>query len=165
MSQLSRVTTQYVETEDRLRLTGSAAAGEVQTVWLTQRLLLRLLPVLLQWLEGHGADTLQAEVMQSFAQQAAQAELTPQAPVRADAGAPAWLAMTVDVTRTQQAVGLTFRGADGEQTTVKMVPKELRQWLAIVHDAYGKAQWVPDVWPIWVSERTLPAKPPTALLH
>lgn len=43
MPDLQRITTQYIEVEDRLRLTGELAPGEVVVLWLTQRLMHRLI--------------------------------------------------------------------------------------------------------------------------
>lgn len=47
---LQRVTTAYLENEDRLRLTGKLADGDIVVLWLTQRLLSRLVPHLTTWL-------------------------------------------------------------------------------------------------------------------
>ena len=41
---LGRVTTVYVDVEDRFRLSGEAQDGLVLVLWLTQRLLCRLVP-------------------------------------------------------------------------------------------------------------------------
>ena len=49
--ELQRITTTYVDVEDRLRLTGVLANGTVVQLWLTQRLLGRLVPPLTSWLE------------------------------------------------------------------------------------------------------------------
>ena len=45
---LQRVTTAYLENEDRLRLTGELADGDTVVCWLTQRLLNRLVPGLIK---------------------------------------------------------------------------------------------------------------------
>lgn len=78
---LQRVTTQYVDAEDRIRLSGEVLGGEVVVWWLTQRLLERLVPLLVQWLQGRDGGAPWAEVTQAFALQAAQAALEQQKPV------------------------------------------------------------------------------------
>lgn len=162
---LLRITTQYIDVEDRVRLAGEAAPGaEAQVIWLTQRVFQRLLPVLLKWLEGQGADTVRAEVLHSFAQQAARADLAPQAPVRADAGSAAWLAVSVDIAKSERSVSLTFRGGDAQHASLTLETKPLRQWLGIVHDAYLKAEWPLDVWPVWIRESLRP-QAQRAMLH
>lgn len=162
---LQRLTTEFVDREDRIRLAGEMEDGRPVVVWLTRRLLERLLPVLLGWLEERSATLPRAEALLSFAQRAASAELTPQAPVRADADSPAWLALAVDVAQSEEAVGLTFRGADGRSATLALTGKPLRQWLGIVHEAYLKAEWPLDVWPEWLRESRLPAGAGHAVLH
>ena len=165
MTKFERITTEYIDLEDRLRLAGEVSNAAPVVIWLTQRLLQRLVPALLQWLERQDDATPRAEVLQSFAQQAARAELMPQAPVRAVAGCAAWLALAVDITRSEQVISLTFRGADGQDATLNLAAKPLRQWLSIVHDAYLKADWPLNVWPDWVGASTLPAGQQSVVLH
>lgn len=162
---LQRITTEYIAIEDRIRISGEVEHAAPVVVWLTQRLLQRLLPVLLQWLERRGADIVRAEAMQSFAQQAARAELAPQAPVCGGAGSTTWLALSVDIAQSEQAVTLTFRGVDGQDATLTLAAKPLRQWLSIVHDAYIKAEWSVEVWPEWMRECVIPARRQAVLLH
>lgn len=162
---LQRLTTEYIDREDRIRLAGEVEDGAPVVVWLTRRLLERLLPVLLGWLEERSATLPRAEALLGFAQQAAAAELTPQAPVRADAGSAQWLALAVDVVQSEKAVGLTFRGADERSATLTLTGKPLRQWLGIVHDAYLKAGWGLEAWPEWLRESRLPAGAAHAVLH
>ena len=42
---LKRISTEYVDTEDRIRLTGEITGGEVLALWLTLHLLHRLIPI------------------------------------------------------------------------------------------------------------------------
>lgn len=165
MTIIERITTEYIDTEDRIRLAGEAKNTAPVAIWLTQRLLQRLLPALLQWLEGQNADTPRAEILQSFAQQAAKADLLPQTPVQVSKCHSAWLAMSVDITQSNEVIGLTFRGASDERITLTLAAKPLRQWLDILHDAYLRAEWPRDVWPAWVREQTLPDSPQGLLLH
>lgn len=165
MPSLQRITTEYIDLEDRIRLAGEVENAAPVVIWLTQRLLQRLLPALLQWLECQGDATPLAELLHGFAQQAARAELTPQTPVRAVAGCTAWLALSVDIAQSKEAVSLTFRGADGQDAVLTLATKPLRQWLGIVHDAYLKADWPLNVWPDWVGASTLPAGLQAVVLH
>lgn len=163
---LQRVTTEYDETEDRIRLCGEREDGTAVVVWLTQRLLRRLLPMLLEWLEQQGADMPRADLLLGLAQQAAQAELAPQQPVQAAPDSATWLAQAVDLTRTPGGVGLVFRGdGDGEAATLTLATTPLQQWLGIVHQAYGKAEWPVDLWPEWLREAARPALPQATVLH
>ena len=91
MNRLERLTTEYVEREDRIRLSGQLTHGDTVVLWLTQRLLSRLVPHLSAWLARQLAPassnpSVQAahqDIVQGFAQQAARAQLVPEPPVRA----------------------------------------------------------------------------------
>jgi hypothetical protein len=156
---LQRITTEYDEVEDRIRLSGDVEGGAPVVIWLTQRLLLRIVPMLLRWLEGqHGearADMGHAALLHGFAQEAARAGLMPQAPVRAQEGSLVWLVRSVNVVQSNETLGLTFRGADAlaqRHAGLTLSATQLRQWLAILHDIWRKAEWAPDVWPVWLSD-------------
>lgn len=131
---LQRVTTSYVDSEDRLRLAGETPQGEAVVLWLTQRLLARLLPIFFQWLEQHqtgttsesGADGRSlaraaaeqghADWLHSFAQQAAVAGLVAQPPVQTAQARGSQLVHSVDVQGVMAehddgaVLRLTFKG-------------------------------------------------------
>ena len=162
MAELQRFTTEYIATEDRLRLSGEIGAQSTVVLWLTQRLLNRLIAPLGRWLElqremevtmRSRAVGLQSHAMQSFAQQAAAAALAPQAPVQAAMGQSSWLVDSLDLALGDNGVVLTFKpqaqGAEGVQLTLHT--QSLRQWLNIVHDQCRKAEWPLDSWPDWLA--------------
>lgn len=159
------LTTEYIALEDRIRLSCDMAGSAPAVVWLSLRLLQRLLPVLLQWLESRSAVTLRPDAMHGFHLQAARAELTPLPPVRAAAGSAEWLAQSVDIAHLEQTLRLTFRGPGGKSATLLMEAKPLRQWLSIVHEAYLKAAWPLEVWPAWLRESAAPARNHVGALH
>jgi hypothetical protein len=177
MIEMRRVTTAYVATEDRLRLTGEASDGQPIVLWITQRLLNRLLPQLLRWLEQHaspkaagGSALMRSEAMQSFAQQAARVKLAPQAPVNAAAASRSWLAVSAGVSAGPKGVRLTFKGLDagGEQAdtaSMTLQVQPLRQWLGIVYNQYQKSEWPLTVWPDWVRESAVKEARPDVMLH
>ena len=53
---LTRITTRYVALEDRIRLAGEVEGAGMVSIWLTRRLLQRLLPKLLRGLEPAPAN-------------------------------------------------------------------------------------------------------------
>lgn len=163
MAPLQRLTTTYVEDEDRMRLSGEAADGSVQALWLTQRMLARLVPHLCAWLErqtpwqsgqapavaDHGGLAQQAA--HGFAQQAAQDQLHAHAPEPVVVQQPAWLVVTVNVQSSEEGVQLLWQGALPEQQAgVVLSAQALRQWLGIVYRQYQRAQWPLAQWPLWM---------------
>ncbi len=166
---LSRITTLYVDRDDRIRLAGEIADGAPVVIWLTQRLLYRLLPLLLKPLEptaktASGPASAHSEILHSFAQQAARAELVTQSAVRATPASAEWLALAVTVTASAQFLRVTFRGEIGE-ADLELPAKPLRQWLGILHSATCKAGWPQDAWPDWIRENTTPVKQSGVVLH
>ena len=184
MSDLQRITTEYVDSEDRIRLCGESAPNQTVVLWLTQRLLNRLVPHVLGWLEqqtgasgGVGADDVRAAAVNGFAQQAAVASMEHQSPVPAHTAQSEWLVHSVDVTVNPEVVRLTFKGqtrsdpsAQTLEASVTMQTRPLRQWLSILHEQCRRAGWVnasPEaanaVWPEWIQARQ--AAGGVAVLH
>ena len=174
MAELQRITTRFVDNEDRIRLAGEDGTGQALVLWLTQRLVNRLRPHLCAWLERRASPSSQAdgahtEVLQNFAQQAALAALEPLAPVSSHAPSIAWLVHSVDVTSAEHVLILTFKDAVGagnsrESATLTLSELALRQWLSILHSQYAAAEWSLTQWPEWVAQASsTPMR--AALLH
>ena len=159
MSYLQKFTTEYIATEDRIRLSGQVEGEAPLVIWLTQRLLLRLIPVLTEWLDQKSPQGMSGEIMHSFAQQAARTSLPPQEPVVAKETGAFWLASSVDIARSEQSVKLTFRDSEDRSTALTLNGTQLRQWLSILHDLYVKAAWPKDIWPEWMQTNTKPQSP------
>ncbi len=151
---LTRLTTDFVEDEDRIRITAETADGQTVVLWFTQRLLLRLVPQLVKWLEPNAPAQPDAQhlAQQGFAQDAARAGLRAEPPVAARAAGLQTRVDAVDVTQSPAALQLVFRGPDLPQgARLTMAPQPLRQWLAILYDRWIRAQWPLQVWPAWIS--------------
>lgn len=150
---LQRITTQYDENEDRIRLAGEGEAGETMIIWLTHRLLKRLLPVLFNWLQEAESATLRPDIILSFAQAAAQADLKPQVPVEHNAHSVTWLVDRVDIGYSKEVVQLDFHDvAKVNCGRLTLAPTPLRQWLSIVYEQFLRGEWPVDGWPEWMHE-------------
>lgn len=154
--ELKRVTTEMDESEDRLRLVGEVDSGEPVVFWLTQRLLKRMLPHLLSWLQPSSSASRASPVpdyhtdaVQSFAQQAAVAQLAVEAPVQAKRQGSHMLVESIDITRTPDVIALTFKSGE-HKAALLLAQQPLRQWLAILHEQCRTAEWAMDVWPEWI---------------
>lgn len=179
MHALQRVTTEYVDSEDRIRLSGEFPNGDTVVLWLTQRLMNRLAPHLLAWLvpeaqpqaspiASSGRSSAQAvhhDVVQGFAQQAALAQLTPAPPVRASSPQASWRVESVDITRGEDAVTLTFKGEGDARATLTFAAQPLRQWLGIIFEQYLRAEWPTAIWPEWMEAARSQKTGDAATLH
>ena len=179
MIHLQRITTEYVDTEDRIRLRGEAKKDASIVLWLAQRLLSQVISHLLGLIEEQslslantdsGNPAPASNLMQGFAQQLAQAELAPELPVQTTAAAQSWLVLEVDITLSPEGtLVLVFKRETGNaalqegagKATLTLEAKQLRQWLGIVHSQWQKAGWSLTLWPPWMDEQASPgtAKP------
>lgn len=148
---LQKITTEYVEHEDRVRLAGDQGGQDAVIIWLTQRLLQRLVPVLLEHLGLSAVSAQETDILQSFAQQAALAELHHESPVQAEVGSLVYLPSKVDIRKTSELVRLEFSCEQSPPVIFELGATTLRQWLAILHGQYIRAGWPLDVWPEWIS--------------
>jgi len=163
---LQRLTTEYIVVEDRMRISGETRDSGPVVMWLTNRLAMRVVPQLLRWLEDQSAmstasssdsPALRRE-MQSFAQAAAVAGLKRHRPVTAEGDAPSWIIQAIDITATRDRLNITFRGEQDQSARLAFNATGLRQWLAILHRAWSKAQWPSLVWPDWIKRDEAPAQ-------
>jgi hypothetical protein len=150
MNRLERLTTRYSASEDRVRISGEIANEPPVVLWLTRRLLDRLVSHLTGWLERQSAAHPGGNLLLSFAQEAAERGLTPQVAVGETAASVRWLVAEVDITPSGRQVTLVFRGSHGQAAGITFVPTTLRQWLGIVYRVYAMADWPLEVWPVWV---------------
>jgi hypothetical protein len=161
MSVAQRFTTEFVDYEDRLRVSTELPDNQVVVLWMTRRLLDRLVSHLAGMLERETAQAPEPQIQQAFAQQAAatthqqQSQEQQQAPVTPEQAKSVsqWLVHEVDLTQAQQGVSLRFRGREPAQVVELGMPALLlRQWLGIVHGQYRRAQWPMEAWPEWMNE-------------
>ncbi|MDP2196532.1 MAG: hypothetical protein Q8J72_11170 [Rhodocyclaceae bacterium] len=163
--ELQRITTEYDKAEDRIRLTGETDKGTTVVLWHTRRLLDRLIPHLTLWLEHQHADLPRADLIQEFAQQTAQSQFVPQAPVTAP-GREGLLVQAIDLTPGAEQLHLSFKTGEGQPVGLSLAALPLRQWLTILHQAYGTAEWPTTVWPAWMTEARQSSTPtPTTMWH
>ncbi|MGE8398282.1 MAG: hypothetical protein ACN6NT_11820, partial [Comamonas sp.] len=81
-------------------------------LWLTPRLLHRLVPALFKWLEKSAAMNVpRAEVLHQMVQHKAQAQLPQQAAVAVASGSESWLVTSITVSSTTEHVQLVFKGS------------------------------------------------------
>jgi hypothetical protein len=170
-----RVTAEYVPLEDRVRLNGEQRGGEISGIWLTRRLLDRLVPALSDWVaqstetatgkQQRTSAAAPAPESDAMARNSAINAMEQQAsrwgggprhpPVPVERPRRIALASTVRLSRSKTAIRLLFQMAPDQtegSVAITFSRPLMRQWLNILHDTYLKAQWPMDVWPDWVVE-------------
>lgn len=165
MITLQRLTTEYIDGEDRIRLAGESGEGGTLTLWLTRRLLDRLIPHLTLWLEKQQENLPHADLLLGFAQQKAQAGLVPQPPVKAAPDDTGWLVRELDICPGSEHLQLTFKGAPEQAAAIGFSSLALRQWLGILYTAYTLGDWPTAAWPEWMHEGRADSAMPAAALH
>lgn len=161
---LTRMTCEYLQDEDRIRIRGLVVGGEDQsethTLWLTQRLALRLIPALVDVLEKseqlHSAGLAkeqQAEV-QGMKQDlvASQAAAAAEPAVELKENSPDWLISHIDLSPKEGQLQLILRN-EQHRLCLMLGGAALRQWLNILLHAFRQGQWPLSVWPEWLLQK------------
>jgi hypothetical protein len=161
MLELHRLTSEYIESEDRFRLTGEDQSGNALCLWLTQRLALRMISHLVNLIAKGSPEALQnptgdsdtTDLLQSFAQDAASSDIQAQPAVDSSKATGSMLVIEVDISRSAEgAVGFVFKD-DSNEVSLGFAEQQLRQWLTIVYNQWLIAQWPTAVWPGWIAKR------------
>lgn len=167
MTELEKLTSEYIPLEDRIRLNGQISGDRIVTIWLTQRMLTLLIPHLIDWIDkknkadgkiGRSRDETISDIVQSFAQETAIFNLTKQdqTPVRACGSNDHLLVNSIDITQGDQAIKVGFR-SDAIHDELKLIDltmahEPLRQWLHILYAQSREGGWDLRCWPEWMNE-------------
>ena len=166
MSRAQRFSTEYVDYEDRVRLTYLAQDGSTHIAWLTHRFLDRLITHTVAWLEKVGRSMPRGDAWQSFSQDVAVAKLPEQPPVKAEASTPSWLVYSVDFKFNEKAANLILKNRDDTaRAEIHMDIVQLRQWLNIIHRQYVRGKWSLNCWPDWLTDQGQPIGHAPEILH
>ena len=165
MNTLERITTEYVELEDRFRLSGEYENGQIIVLWLTQRLLVRLLPHLFKWLETQSAGPIPQDIVQSLELEAANAERGHEAPVPSAADSLQCLVHSVDISPGSRILSVQFRASPEMSGQLHLNAQQLRQWLSILHALWKTAEWPSGIWPEWIATSALKSEESKRFYH
>ena len=174
MSALQRLTTEFIDTEDRIRISGEGVQGELLSFWLTQRLLTRLIQFLVTSIEAvstqkteQGAVDARTHALVNEIQQEAAAQLiTHEPPVDATKSGISWLVREVDINKTDQHYTLRFKNIGSAPADVVFDQQQLRQWLLIVFKLWQQAEWPLAIWPEWIQNTSAnPARKSQSAVH
>ena len=154
--QLFRIHTftgRYDAIEDRLRFDAVDAQGGQQAIFLTRRLVDRVIPVLVSHLEGKTPEGVPADLAQGMSQsrarQARQAVDTTPAVVAGNE-TPTWLCRTIHLQKADHGLNVIFTDDAQTDAIMPMVEANLRAVLDIFLDLYTKADWPNAPFPEWI---------------
>lgn len=138
------IRTEYIRIEDRLRLIGRDASDEVIAVWLTLRILQRMVPELSRILEQAKLPLSAASLEPSSPSSATTTDAEPDPVDECDAVLE-MLPSSVNIAATAKAVRLTFITED-EKILVELSHEKMAQWLLLLREGYRRAEWPDGVW-------------------
>jgi hypothetical protein len=167
---IDRVTSKYDEVQDRMLFVCAMNDESVTSIWMTQRLLTRFVPILLNWLQEQMdvSDKAQAEAFHSLAQTRAQVAMKENSPVIAptkrdeeevqrntpvivSGRTDEWLATTITLSKRPQELVLKISEADEVNAVVLPLPvAALRQWLCALRLLTKRSEWSVE-WPAWLA--------------
>ncbi len=183
MLTLQRITSEYVATEDRFRLSGTTDKGGAVSYWVTQRLLLRLLNFLLDWLATHREELERQaarEMLGPMVTRPTPARLPSQAlgagddppavagetagetgsepgnPEGGEQAVEAELLFEADIRIAATRITLVFKPRNSEHAQLSLQLDEAWQWVAILHTLWKRAEWNLAVWPDWIEQVKAP---------
>lgn len=151
MLELERITTLYSPEQDRVSLNATLRAGGTARIWLTQRIIHKLVPALISIVEPRHKDPVYTEIIAGVSQQKAVERHEPQAPVNVTEPTHDWLVSKVDLQIAQSGAVVIFCNAKGQKARVAMNGELLRQWLSILRRVYLMAEWHGAEWPAWMA--------------
>lgn len=178
---LSKLTTRYIEDEDRFLVSAESEVGVVN-LWFTQRLLVRLVPHLIKALEGNkdvadsrqqapvsrkvkseSATKVDADV-DAIATQVAARHRKPLQQVKASDAVVNHLVRQVSFQSSGVDIRLAF-DLPNDKAILQLQEANLRIWLDVLCKHWIKAGW-PDIWPAWVKKaQNMAALSPAQLTH
>ena len=160
MFSIITVTLQFDPLEDRIIMDCSNKSKNTQRLWLTRRLLNRLIPSLTDQLEVNSANKISKELEQAFAQEKAEIKKIKTKSVVLKKDNPSWLVTSVKVEKSKfefkllflNEKGLETVGKDGNQKKAEFILaiSNLRQWLNALFKIYNKAEWDTKCFPNWI---------------
>ena len=173
MSSLKRITTEYIELEDRIRLAGLIEDNQTVSIWLTMRLLRRLISHCINLVDENtpelktslNRNEQSSKSLKNFVQQSAKQQIVAETPVIVRENSPNHHAVEVDIKNDRAGVSITFKGEFSSSYSIYLNNEQLRQWLAMLHMIWQKAEWPALIWPDWMSSSSLETASGTTSIH
>tara|TARA_A100001011_G_C14252663_1_gene818612 strand:- start:1002 stop:1532 length:531 start_codon:yes stop_codon:yes gene_type:complete len=167
MFDIITVTMQFDPLEDRIIMDCSDKSKKTQRLWLTRRLLDKLIPRLTKEIEISSINKNSSQLEQLFAQEKALINQKKTQAVKLNKSSPSLLVTSVQVGKSNSEFKLIF--IDDRILELEMIKKEntknkaqfdlaisnLRQLLNAFFKIYKKATWDTEKFPNWIEENIL----------
>ena len=163
MFNIKTVTMKFDPLEDRIIMDCCDKSKKTQRLWLTRRLLDRLIPSLTDQLEVNSINKISKELEQSFAQEKAEKNKPKTETVHLKKNNPSWLVTSIKVEKDDRKFKLVFidqRNLDNKNNYKSinnaqfiLAISNLRQWLNAFYKIYKKALWDTEIFPNWMKDK------------
>jgi len=153
MQSLKKVTSEFIETEDRFRLSALTNEDEVLAFWLTQRLLTRLVAHLSEQIEINSSQLSnapadkKADYSDSDRQISNRESFAEQSAVKIEKNIKPVLITEVDVQFGKNDLTLVLKSSNKSCASISFSLSELKQWLEILYTLWHRASWPISLWP------------------
>lgn len=157
---VKQFTTHYSNSEDRIQVFLACDQSDVQTLWLTRRLLNSFLSTLFVKIIGAPSgtvadNTIKADAIHKFAQSAAVGKLSSHKSSLSDrkrnSNFEKHLIKEIDIKRQRKVLEVIFKTErNGNKFSIRFTDTTLRQWLSILYSRYQVAGWTETFWPTWL---------------
>lgn len=146
-------TGRYLPVEDRLRLDAVDDEGNKQSLFMTRRLTDKVIPVIVEHLEGQTPEGMPRDLVQEMHQDQARqvyAAGGSEAPVHVEPEFVPWLCRTVHLTKTGSSIVVVFTDDTHIEAHMPMTAENLRVVLDIFRTLYTSAEWGLQAFPDWM---------------
>lgn len=142
----------YEANEDRIRLNAVDDGGVLGSIYLTRRLVDRVIPIVLDQLTTSFPSDVGVDVFQTAEHEIARLHRSLEEP--AEPVAPAnnentWLCTTVHIHKNDVLTTLEFTDQRERRALLALNAQQLRATLDIFRDLYTRAEWDAGVFPDW----------------
>ena len=154
--QIKTFTGRYIPVEDRLRLDAVDVYGSKQSLFMTRRLVDRIIPVMVEHLEGQTPGGVPSDLVQEMQQDKARqlhAEGGSEAPVEVAPEFVNWLCRTVHLTKSGLSLSVVFTDDTHIDAHMPMTAENLRVVLDIFRTLYTSAEWGLQAFPDWMQAK------------
>lgn len=123
--------------------------GSKRVLWLTRRLLIRLVGAMVKAIEKDDAGVFESDAFHHLTQHSAESSQKDEQPVVVEDVVDQWLINRVDLTVSKDTLELImFR--DEERLSLPLPRHHAKQWLGIMSRLFKIADWPYSGWPIWL---------------